>query len=316
MEGVSSARPQIDICIATYKRPRFLATLLDSLVAQETRGQFTFRIVVIDNDARRSAEAVVRKAAAEVEDIIYDVEPKQSISLARNRGFARATGEYIATIDDDEYADREWLVNLFNALTHYEADVVIGPSISIFEENTPEYIRHCGTFTLPDPPTGSSENYICHTANAFVRRRVIEGTPAPFDPSLGLTGGEDTAFFEGLRRQGRKLVWCREARVFTFVPRERATLRWIAKRAFRYGNACHWTLQTGPFGAGLTRREELFLAFKDIAGRSCILALYLLAALLNAGHLIRATKCLSRIAYMLGLCSYHFHYRYEAYRRR
>jgi succinoglycan biosynthesis protein ExoM len=310
------APPQIDVCIATYKRPQLLATLLDSLVVQATRGQFTFRIIVVDNDARRSAEAVVKRFANQTADIVYDVEPEQSISLARNRGFAHARGEYIATIDDDEYADPQWLATLFSALTCYEADVVFGPAIPVFAPDTPEFVKRCGTFTLPDPPTGSTENYAYHTANAFLRRAVIEGVSGPFDPSLGLCGGEDTAFFDSLKRKHCKLVWCREACVFMPVPRERATLRWIAKRDFRYGNACHWAQQPGPFGAGLSRREELFRASKEIARLSCTSSLYLLAALLNAKHLIGATKRIRRLAYMLGLCTYHFHYRYEAYRQR
>ncbi|HUI25054.1 MAG TPA: glycosyltransferase family 2 protein [Candidatus Kryptonia bacterium] len=307
--------PQIDICVATYKRPHLLATLLNSLVVQKTAGRFTFRIIVIDNDARRSAQAVVRSMANPAVEIVYDVEPEQGISQARNRGFAHATGEYIATIDDDEYADAQWLACLLDALTRYEADVVFGPAIPVFPPDTPEFIKHCGTFTLPDPPSGSTDEYVYHTANAFLRRAVVENMPAPFDPSLGLIGGEDTAFFDGLRRRQCKLVWCREARVFAPISRERATLRWIAKRDFRYGNACHWARQPGPFGAGLSRREELVRASKEIVRLSCSSSWYLLATLIDAKHLIGAAKRIRRLAYMLGLCAYHFRYRYEAYRR-
>ncbi len=84
MRGVNCDRPQIDICIATHKRPQLLTTLLGSLLAQETRGQFSFRIVVIGNDARRTAEAIVRRLGAQVVDIVYDVEPQRSVTLARN----------------------------------------------------------------------------------------------------------------------------------------------------------------------------------------------------------------------------------------
>ena len=314
MGGLASATPRIDVCVATYKRPQLLATLLDSLIAQEAHGRFTFRIIVIDNDARRSAETVVERIAARTPDIVYDVEPVQGISLARNRGFAHAIGEYIATIDDDEYADPEWLATLLDAATRYQADVVFGPAIPVFPPDTPEFIQRCDTFTLPDPPTGSTEDYVYHTANAFLRRAVVEDTVSPFDPSLGLIGGEDTAFFDGLRRKQCKLVWCREARVFAPVSRERATLHWIAKREFRYGNACHWAQQPGPFGAGLSRRAELFRASKEIVRLSCSSSWHLLAAVFDATHLLGATKRIGRLAYMLGLCAYHFRYRYEAYR--
>ena len=313
MRGVNSDRPQIDVCIATFRRPELLTTLLGSLLEQETRGQFTFRIVVVDNDAQRSAETVVRRMGTPAVEIVYDVEPQQNISLARNRGCARATGEFIATIDDDEYADREWLLQLLNALTHYEADVVFGPTSPIFDAGTPEYITRCRTFALPNPPTGSTENFVEHTGNALVRRAVMADTP--FDPRLGLTGGEDTAFFQGLRRQNRKLVWCREARAFTRVPPERATLLWVAKRAFRNGNGCRRTRQRGPWGADVSRGMELFYASRRIAALSCTAPLFLLAGMFSGEKMLSAVERVRTLAYMLGLCAYHFNFHYQAYRR-
>lgn len=103
--------PKIDVCIATYKRPQLLKKLLLSLVGQETGGEFSFSIIVTDNDAQRSAEPVVRELNASGQKIIYAVEPEQNISLARNKSLSFATGDYIATIDDDEYADPRWLLN-------------------------------------------------------------------------------------------------------------------------------------------------------------------------------------------------------------
>ncbi len=314
--NVTGARPHIDICIASFKRPHRLRTLLESLVAQDTHGRFSTRIIVVDNDANRSAEDVVATFRAQGVDIVYDVEPQQNISLARNRSFAHASGDFIATIDDDEYANREWLATLCGTLTHCAADVVFGPSVAVFESDARDYIKRCGAFRLPNPPTGSTERYVCHTGNVLLRRAVIAAIPGPFDPALGLTGCEDTALFEHLRRQGHTLVWCREAVVFASVPRERATLRWIAERAFRSGNMCHPALHTGPFGPGLPKRTELAYAGKDIVRHVGGIVWYLSAALSNRDYLTHATKRLRRIAYMLGLCAYHLNFHYEAYRER
>lgn len=313
MRSVNCGKPQVDVCIATHKRPQLLATLLESLLAQETRGQFTLRIVVVDNDAQRTAEPVVRKLAAQGVDIVYDVEPQQSISLARNRGFAHATGEYIATIDDDEYADREWLAKLLDALTLYEADVAFGPTIPLFDAGVPECIKRCRAFVRPNPPTGSTENFTEHTGNALVRRAVVADTP--FDPFLGLTGGEDTDFFQRLKWQNRKLVWCREAQVFSPIPPERATLLWVAKRAFRNGNGCHRTRKRGPWGPDVSKGRELLYASGRIATQSCAALLYLLAGMFSAEKMLRAVERTRGVAYMLGLCAYHFNFHYQAYRR-
>ena len=42
--------PHVAVCICTYRRPKLLFRLLEALSAQETDGQFTFSVVVVDND--------------------------------------------------------------------------------------------------------------------------------------------------------------------------------------------------------------------------------------------------------------------------
>src|SRR5690348_4535548 len=99
-----TARPHISVCICTYKRERFLKRLLRELDAQETEGEFTYSIVLADNDVSESGRAVAAEfRQTSTIPITYCVEPEQNIALARNRAVANATGDYIAFIDDDEY---------------------------------------------------------------------------------------------------------------------------------------------------------------------------------------------------------------------
>jgi succinoglycan biosynthesis protein ExoM len=320
MVDMSSIKPTIDICIATYKRPDLLKKLLMSLITQETRGEFTFNIIVVDNDAQRSAEVTVREFETKGEKIIYDVEPEQNISLARNRSLSHATGDYIATIDDDEYADSQWLLNLYKTMISYKADVIHGPVSPIFHDNTPSYIRKSKTFNLPNPPTGSTENYIDATGNSLFRRSIIERMAKPFIPSFGRTGGEDTRFFKSLRKQGYKMIWCREAQVFEFIPPERANLAWILKRNFRVGNNRHRQPSKGPFVNNLSKGMEIIYACWKLVMLACAVPIYILGSILGGIFTIKecrfseAIKCLERIAFNIGLISYFLNFRYEPYR--
>lgn len=124
-----SSKPTIDVCIATYRRADRLRRLLESLLSQQTQRLFSYSLIVVDNDACRSAEPVVEKFLGMGPDLVYDVEPERNISLARNRCLTHATGDYIAMIDDDEYADGRWLLNLYTTMMAYEADVVRGPVV-------------------------------------------------------------------------------------------------------------------------------------------------------------------------------------------
>ena len=227
-------KPFIDVCIASYKRPDSLRNLLESLVRQETEGRFDFAIHVVDNDAQRSAEEVVRAFRDAGAHVTYDVEPVQSISLARNRSLACARGEWIATIDDDLWADRRWLLNMLDAALRFDADVVHGWTLQRYLPGTADYIRRF--HDRPHPPTGSTAGYIISTGDSLFRRALVEGTDAPFDPRLGRTGGEDTRFFDDLRKRGCRMIFSREANVICDVPAERSKLRWILKRRMRHGS--------------------------------------------------------------------------------
>src|SRR5437867_185465 len=108
---MSNNTKHIAVCVCTYKRPRFLSRLLADLRDQETRGLFTYSIVVTDNDRLQSASGVVREfAAASCIPIRYCVEPRQNIALARNKAVANAKGDFIAFIDDDEFPTQTWLL--------------------------------------------------------------------------------------------------------------------------------------------------------------------------------------------------------------
>jgi len=113
---MATERKHISVCICSYRRPHLLKRLLETLGPQDTGGSFTYSIVVVDNDHRRTAEAVVRDfAAASPIPVTYCVEPRQNIARARNRAVENADGDFVAFIDDDEFPTTQWLLNLYEA---------------------------------------------------------------------------------------------------------------------------------------------------------------------------------------------------------
>jgi len=313
---VSSVPPQINVCVATYKRPALLRKLLESLLSQETSGEFTFAIIVADNDAQRSAEPMVREFKGSGQQIIYAVEPRQNISLARNKALSHATGDYVATIDDDEHADPRWLLNLYQTMRAHSADVVFGPVVPCFHPNAPDWIRNSRAFRLPDPPTGSTENIVPCTGNSLFRRALIQHTAIPFDPGFGRSGGGDTDFFETVRKQGYKRVWCREASVFEFIPPERTTWRWILQREFCRGNIYHRVYDHGHLDPQLPRATKILVLGKR-AIKCCVpVPLYLIRGLFDGGYTVKAVERLRSGAFYAGMIAHFLGYQYVAYRGR
>lgn len=235
------SKPHICVCICTYKRPRQLRRLLDSLNRQETGGLFSLSIVVVDNDETRSAETTIRKAqATSAVPIKYCSEPARGIPRARNKAVANAEGDFIAMIDDDEFPGPGWLLKLFGTFESYNADGVLGPVRRHFDEEPPAWLRKSPLGDRRINPTGMRVDWHeARTGNVLVKRSLFASDPAPFRPEFRT--GEDQDFFRRKIAEGRAFIWSCDAEVFESVPPSRWTRRYYLRRAIF--NGAHSALQ-------------------------------------------------------------------------
>lgn len=226
----------ISVCVCTYQRPLWLGRLLADLGRQETKGRFTFEVVVADNDPSESAKEVTTAAAAVSPlRIIYCAEPRRSISHARNQTLAHATGDAIAFIDDDEFPNADWIYNLWKALTDFKVAGVLGPVRPYFEEGTPGWVRKGGFYNRPEHETGFVMSWgECRTGNVLFDRKIIAGWNPVFRPEFG-TGGGDVDFFRRLMDAGHKFIWCNEGIVQEIVPPSRWKRSVMIQRALLRG---------------------------------------------------------------------------------
>lgn len=195
---------------------------MKALLEQDTKGLFTYSIIIVDNDYARSAEVVVSEIAAiSPVHIGYCVEPQQNIARARNRAMANSEGDFVALIDDDEFPMSDWLVTLFRICAEYEVDGVLGPVKSHFDEQPPKWVVRGGFYERPIHPTGALVTWQkARTGNALIKRGLVAGDPEPFRPAF--RAGEDQDFFRRQIENGRVFIWSAEAIVYEVIP----PLRW------------------------------------------------------------------------------------------
>jgi glycosyltransferase involved in cell wall biosynthesis len=227
----------ISVCICTFHRPELLSKALVGVTRQVTESSFTFEVVVVDNDQRRSAEETVRLLQpANATNIIYDCEPEQNIALARNRAIQSATGNLIAFIDDDEYPVEEWLIRLCRTMKACKSDGVLGPVLPTFPPGAPRWLKKGNIFNRRRFPTGTRLSARdTRTGNALLSRFILPEGATWFDPAFGLIGGEDTDFFKKQMALGRVFVWCDEAEAYETVPPERWQIMFHIKKFFIIG---------------------------------------------------------------------------------
>lgn len=256
---------RVTVCIATYRRLSGLDRLLSSLAAVDLSGlgDVTMSMIVLDNDEAASARVVVEEHASRLPDVHYAVEAARGISRARNRLVELAlephpAPHYVAFVDDDEWVEPGWLGGFLSCA---EPRVVLaGPVLASYDERVPPWIRNGGFFDREPRPTGSDVRF-AFSGNSFVPAELLSSlrTATPFGEIFRRPGGEDTFFSVVLRKHGYRIRWCSTARVHEQVPVERATVRWLVRRAFNGGYDYSRVVR-------LTRRSRVELGIRVLSG--------------------------------------------------
>ncbi|MEY4730745.1 MAG: hypothetical protein RL020_1903 [Pseudomonadota bacterium] len=301
---MSEIKQHIDICIASYKRPQLLARLLVSLGEQQLPEDVTIGIIVVDNDPQGTAHDAVKKASAAGMPIRYFSQPKKNIAVTRNMAAANARGEYIAYIDDDEYAEPGWLLNLYQAMQAYQADMVFGPVICEVPADAPDWLLKGDFFNWPRYKTGTVIPGR-GTGNVLIRAKAMPDRNAPFDPKFGLSGGEDTDFFSRMQKSGAKLIWCDEAVARETLVPERFSANYLIRRAFRGGQT---------FAVIYIKPQSAFKKIPWFIYRVALVLVALIGAVF-AWPMRKAwgVKCFQKVASNIGQLSSLLPYRFEEY---
>jgi GT2 family glycosyltransferase len=113
--------PRVSVVVCSYNGGRTIAQCLESLRNLEYPD---YEVIVVD-DGSTDATATIAQG--------YDVNlistANEGLSSARTTGLARATGEIVAYIDDDAYADPHWLTYLASTFQSTGHVGVGGPNI-------------------------------------------------------------------------------------------------------------------------------------------------------------------------------------------
>jgi succinoglycan biosynthesis protein ExoM len=222
------------VCIASYRRPGLLKKLLISLEMQLLPKGLEMEVIVVDNDPQKSAEPIVHKFQNSSRFYIYYFnQPIKNISITRNLGVEKSSGEYILFIDDDEVASPQWVESLLRTLVTFEADGVFGPVLAEFNALTPEWMR----YIIPNPVSRTGAKATSKwTGNCIIKSSLLKKMNEPFDRKYGTTGGEDTHLFDRLEQDGARFVYSKEAWVSEYWPTSRTSLSYLFLRGLKGGN--------------------------------------------------------------------------------
>lgn len=122
----------ISVIMLTYNREVLVSRAIESILAQTYRD---FEFIIVDNGSTDHSGQIADEYAEQDARIQVIHRERGNIGSGRNTGLDAAKGEYITFIDDDDWAEPDFLEFLLNLVEKNGADVSIcGAADKVFEE--------------------------------------------------------------------------------------------------------------------------------------------------------------------------------------
>lgn len=237
------------IVIPTSNRPTRLRNCLTSLVNQGFPHE-RFEVIVVDDGGTIPAQTVVEEFRDRISITIYRQE-QAGPAGARNAGACRARSKYVAFLDDDCFADPEWLQALEAAFSDAKPRSLLGGVIlnaipeNVFAEVGEIILSVNHQFFRPE----AGGMYFFSAANAAASLSEFKEMGG-FDTDFRTA--EDREFSDRWLHRGGSLLLVRNARAAHF---NQLTFRTFCRQYFLYGKgAFHFhrvrsSRQSGTFHA-------------------------------------------------------------------
>ncbi len=228
------------ICVYTEDRWNHIIAAVDSVRSQSLPAVET--IIVVDHNA-----VLYKRLVAVMPDAtVVENREEQGLSGGRNTGAALARGEIIVFLDDDAFADPDWLK--FLAEDYADPDImgVGGLTLPDWQTARPawlpeEFFWVVGSNYRGMPPSGAPVRNLLG-GNMSFRREVLD-LVGGFQTGIGRTavalplGCEETLFCIGLgqRSPGALLVMDHRAKIWHYVSDGRCRFSYFLTRCWAEG---------------------------------------------------------------------------------
>lgn len=209
-------------------------------------------IVCSYNRTRKFDRVVVSLTSQLARDIeLVTIEGVAGLAKARNQGWRKSKGEYVAYIDDDAIASPDWVSNILSFIKkHPEVVAFGGPYSSSNQPELPAWIpKELTTMEVAaKKPRPIHIPFEWLTGTNMIFRRDILQKLGGFDESLGVTPnrrayGEETDLLIRIHNAGHKIWYDPKIKVLHEFSKQKQSLYFLLKDQFTHGLNSHHTFK-------------------------------------------------------------------------
>lgn len=225
---------KLSVIIPVYNTEKWLSKCIDSVLWQSYRNVEV--ICVDDASPDQSAQILADYAKKDERVIVIKHEKNRGLFRARVTGMMRATGDYIAFLDSDDFISCDWFRPLIEKIEDENAEMVIGNTVNVDETGKKTYYNYYRSFnrnkvSLCAPELMSAffqqhgECFIWHTVWNKVYKKSLIDRALPYFEKMPepLVMGEDIAFSSVFYTLAEKLAFSDNDCYFYFRHSEAST---------------------------------------------------------------------------------------------
>ncbi len=127
-----NTQPKISIIVPVYNVEEYLVKCLDSLINQTLKD---IEIICINDGSTDNSLDILKAYSKNDERIVLINKENEGVSIARNSGIEKASGEYIMFVDSDDYLELTACEDLYKKIKKDSSDLLIFNHFCIFENN-------------------------------------------------------------------------------------------------------------------------------------------------------------------------------------
>lgn len=128
---------KISIIVPIYNTEKYLKKCFNSLINQTLTD---IEIILVNDGSTDNSEKIIKEYSKKYQNIKAYTKKNGGLSDARNYGVRKASGQYIAFVDSDDYVKKNMMEKLYNTATTRDLDVVVCNTYNVYPDKKKDTI--------------------------------------------------------------------------------------------------------------------------------------------------------------------------------
>lgn len=214
---------KVSIIVPVYNVEQYLEKCLNSLVNQTIKD---FEIIIVNDGTKDSSQKIIDKYAKNYSFIKSYIKENGGLSSARNYGIKKATGEYLAFVDSDDYVTEDMYEKMYQKAKEKDFDMVV-----------------CDlNYIYPDKKIKATSNIKEDTTN--IKETMLNIYPAAWNKIIKRSVVKDIFFKEGIWFEDVEYIYRVLPKItsigvvqepfYQYLQREGSITKKVDKRIYNY----------------------------------------------------------------------------------